>query len=207
MLHDLGDGLGVFAHQHLFEFGVHAFDAVAEEVGDDFVGTLGGEVLGGGVSGRERDLLACLPDVLPLAHPCRDDRTVHAGDLGNFYAIFEDIHRRDPGELGVAPHPAAHLRREDGEDAVEFAESLQDLRAADLRVVGAGVGHRGEFVGVPRHELGEFLLGPLVDLESLVRASVHAAQRLVHPVDLGLAGYGVVYSSVSACSGWSNSRK
>jgi hypothetical protein len=41
---------------------------------------------------------------------------------------------------------------------------------------GAGVGHRGEFVGVLSHELGEFLLGPLVDLEQLVWASVHAAE-------------------------------
>ena len=41
---------------------------------------------------------------------------------------------------------------------------------------GAGAGHRGEFVGVPSHELGEFLLGPLVDLEQLVWTSVHAAE-------------------------------
>ena len=129
---------------------------------------------------------------MALAHPCTDDRAVHAGDLGNLDAIFEDIHRRDPGELGVAPHPAAHFGREDREDAVEFAEGLQDLRAADLRVVGAGVGHRGKFVGIPSHELGELLLGPLVDFEPFVWASVHAAEGAVHPVDLGLAGYGVV---------------
>ena len=111
LLHDLGDGLGVFAHQHLFEFGVHAFDAVAEEVGDDFVGTLGGEVLGGSVARWQGNLLACLPDVLPLAHPCRDNRTVHAADLADLHAILEDIVRGDPGELGVAPHPAAHFGR------------------------------------------------------------------------------------------------
>ena len=192
LLYRFGDGLGVFAHQHLFEFGVDALDAVAEEVGDALVGPLGCEILGGLVAWWQGDLLACLPDVLAFAHPCADDRSVHAGDFADLHAILKDIVRGDPGELGVAPHPATHFGREDREDAVEFAEGLQDLRAADLRVVGVGVGHRGEFVGIPSHELGEFLLGSLVDFEPLVRASVHAAEGAIHPVDLGLAGYGVV---------------
>ena len=76
-----------------------------------------------------------------------------------------------------------------GDDAVEFAQCLQDLSAPDLREVAAL--HRGQRLAVVGHDAQETLLHLFVDLESGKRTAIQRTHRLLHAVEFGLGGDGV----------------
>jgi hypothetical protein len=165
-------------------------DALDEDVGNGAVGAGRVEVALGAVTGGQFGFLLRLANVQTLAHPRGNDGTRHTADFADLLVALEDVHWIDLGQLSVAADLAADFRRQHRNDAVEFAQGLQDLRAAHLREVAAL--RRCEHVAVVGHDAEELLLRLFVNFDALQRVAVEPVQRRADAVDFGLGGDGVV---------------